>query len=203
MSHLSDTDFLKKQFVTGLHVVDSQKGYLSVPSFNLRIDPCVLLAGARLIAHEFAGEPIDAVHGIPHSGNYLATAVATTLGERVRLHASRKDQTIPATWKEIYRREVRSYTTSMDGVDVFSGINLSFVRKGDHILLIDDVCARGETGATLIQGLQERGVHVAGFAVLFDKVWQGGLTRIEKLGVHVFSCVRVQSIGKGDTVSLL
>lgn len=200
---ITDTDFLKKQFISGLHVVDAQKGYLSAPSFNLRINPLVLSAGARLIAQKFADEKIAAIHGIPHSGNYLAAAVSIAIGDSVRLHASRKDQAIPATWKEIYRREVRSFTASVGGVDVFSGINLSFVRKGDRVLLIDDVCARGDTGFSLIEGLLEKNVHVVGFAVLFDKVWQGGLARIESLGVKVFSCVRVKNIKKGDTVELL
>ena len=85
---------------------------------------------------------------------------------------------------------------------VFSGINLSFVKKGDRVLILDDVCATGETGHRIISGLKERGVTVVGYAVLFDKVFQGGLDQIATLGIKVFSCVRVSEIGPHDRIVL-
>ena len=194
---------LKREFLAEAKVIDVERGYISVSSFNLRMKPEVLAAAAKLIADFFKNDKIDTVHGIPHSGNYLATAVALALDGQVRLHSSRKDQNIPTSWKDVYRQEVRSFTTSSSGVDVFSGINLSFVKKGDRVLLLDDVCARGETGYKIIKGLQERGVKVVGFAVLFDKVFQGGLDYVTGLGVKVFSCVRVKKIASNDKVELL
>lgn len=200
---VSDSEFLKREFLAEAKVINAERGYISVSSFNLRMKPSVLKAAAKLIADFFKNDKIDTIHGIPHSGNYLATAVALELGNKVRLHSSRKDQNIPASWKDVYRQEVRSFTTSSGGVDVFSGINLSFVKKGDRVLLLDDVCAKGETGYRIIKGLQERGVKVVGFAVLFDKVFQGGLEQVQPLGVKVFSCVRVKSIARNDQVELL
>ena len=194
---------LKSEFLREAKVIDVERGYISVSSFNLRMKPEVLGAAAKLIANFFKNDKIDTVHGIPHSGNYLATAVALALEGQVRLHSSRKDQNIPTSWKDVYRQEVRSFTTSTAGMDVFSGINLSFVKKGDRVLLLDDVCARGETGYKIIKGLQERGVTVVGYAVLFDKVFQGGLEYVAGLGVKVFSCIRVNKIGSNDKVELL
>jgi len=193
---------LKAEFLAEARVLDAEKGYISVPSFNLRMKPAVLKASAQEIAAHFKNDKIEVVHGIPHSGNYLATAVAIELGGQIRLHSSRKDQNIPTSWKDVYRQEVRSFTTSTAGVDVFSGINLSFVKKGDRVLVTDDVCARGETGYKIVKGLQERGVKVVGFAVLFDKVFQGGLELVASLGVKVFSCVRVKTITKLNQVVL-
>ena len=198
-----ELEWLRKEFLKEAKVIDAARGYISVSSFNLRMKPEVLGAAAKLIANFFKNEKIDTVHGIPHSGNYLATAVALELGDKVRLHSSRKDQNIPTSWKDVYRQEVRSFTTSTAGMDVFSGINLSFVKKGDRVLLLDDVCARGETGYKIIKGLQERGVKVVGFAVLFDKVFQGGLDYVAALGIKVFSCIRVNKIGSNDKVELL
>lgn len=198
-----ELEWLRKEFLKEAKVIDAARGYISVSSFNLRMKPEVLGAAAKLIANFFKNEKIDTVHGIPHSGNYLATAVALELGDKVRLHSSRKDQNIPTSWKDVYRQEVRSFTTSTAGMDVFSGINLSFVKKGDRVLLLDDVCARGETGYKIIKGLQERGVTVVGYAVLFDKVFQGGLEYVAGLGVKVFSCIRVNKIGSNDKVELL
>lgn len=194
-------DFLQTEFLAEARVLDAAKGYISVPGFNLRMKPAVLAAAAQAIANNFNDDKIEVVHGIPHSGNYLATAVALAL-KNVRLHTSRKDQNIPAAWKDVYRQEIRSFTSSSAGVDVFSGINLSFVKTGDRVLVLDDVCAKGETGFKIISGLQNRGVKVIGFAVLFDKVFQGGLKRVAGLGVKTFSCVRVNSITKMGQIQL-
>ena len=195
-------DYLRKEFVKEARVLDADKGYISVPGFNLRMKPAVLKAAAQAITAHFKKDKIEVVHGIPHSGNYLATAVAIELGGNIRLHSSRKDQNIPVSWKDVYRQEVRSFTTSRAGVDVFSGINLSFVKTGDRVLVLDDVCANGETGYKIVKGLQERGVKVVGFAVLFDKMFQSGLELVASLGVKVFSCVRVKQITKLNQVVL-
>jgi adenine phosphoribosyltransferase len=202
MNLQSELAYLKEEFLRDAKVLDPDRGYISVSSFNLRMKPQILATAAKLIAHQFRDEKIDIVHGIPHSGNYLATAVALELGDKTRLHSSRKDQNIPTTWKDVYREEIRSFTTSNDAITVFSGINLSFVHKGDRVLLLDDVCATGETGYHVVSGLQKRGVTVIGFAVLFDKIFQGGLEYVSSLGVKVFSCVRVRKIGARDSVTL-
>jgi xanthine phosphoribosyltransferase len=194
--------FLREEFLREAKVIDAERGYVSVSSFNLRMKPEVLKAAAKVISDFFKDDKADTVHGIPHSGNYLAAAVAMELDGRVRLHTSRKDQNIPTSWKDVYREEVRSFTTSASGMDVFSGINLSFVKKGDRVLLVDDVCAKGETGVRIVEGLLKRGVKVVGFGVLFDKIFQGGLEKVAELGIKVFSCVRVKKIGKFDRVEL-
>ncbi len=202
-SWVADSKFLHQEFLRDAKVIDLERGYISASSFNLRMKPKILAAAARIIARQFAGDTIDIIHGIPHSGNYLATAVALAMSRDVRLHSSRKDQNVPTTWKDIFRAEMRSFTTSNSGVTVYAGINLSFVLPGDRVLLVDDVCATGETGVGIIEGLLRRGVRVAGFAVLFDKVFQGGLDLVAHMGVKVFSCVRVAEIGKHDRVELL
>lgn len=194
--------FLREEFLREAKVINAERGYISVSSFNLRMNPLVLKSASRIISELFKDDQIDTIHGIPHSGNYLATAVALEMNTPVHLHASRKDQNIPSNWKDVYREEIRSFTTSDEQLTVFSGINLSFVKKGDRVLILDDVCATGETGYRIVQGLQHRGVIVVGFAVLFDKVFQGGLEYIESLGVKTFSCVRVEEIGNHDKVVL-
>ncbi|HEX7018102.1 MAG TPA: phosphoribosyltransferase family protein [Patescibacteria group bacterium] len=194
--------FLKAEFLREAHIVDLEKGYVSAASFNLRMKPSVLKAGATLIVEEFQSDGIEVIHGIPHSGVYLATAVSLTMPGDVRLHSSRKDQHIPAVWKDVCRQEIRSYTSSKGGIDVFSGITLSFVKKGDRVLLIDDVCATGQTAYQIIQGLQEKGVEVVGFAVMFDKLFQGGLEYVRSLGVKTFSCVTIKVLNDNDRVIL-
>jgi adenine/guanine phosphoribosyltransferase-like PRPP-binding protein len=165
--------------------------------------PAVLAAASEAIADHFRASQIDVIHGIPHGGNYLATAVALAMAGNIRLHASRKDQNIPTSWKEVYHQEVRSFTLSGEGAAVFAGVNLSFVRPGERVLLVDDVCASGETGSNIITGLMKRGVSVAGFAVMFDKMFQGGLERIARLGIDAYSCVRVKEITQTGQIEIL
>lgn len=196
-------EFLRRVFLKEAHVLDVRRGYISVSPFNLRMNPDVLKTAAYLIARHYRQSRINVVHGIPHGGNYLATAVALEIGNSVRLHASRKDQNIPVSWKEVYRQEVRSFTTSGEGATVFSGINLSFVRPGERVLLVDDVCATGETGERIISGLLGRGVAVVGFAVLFNKTFQHGLDRIAILGVDAYSCVSIKEITSDGKIRLL
>lgn len=194
--------YLREEFLRDAKVLDSQRGYISVSSFNVRMKASILKASASLISDHFRKDIIDIVHGIPHSGNFLATAVALELGGDIRIHSSRKDHNIPNTWKDVYHEEIRSYTMSGQFLTVFSGINLSFVKKGDRVLLVDDVCATGETGYQIVEGLIQRGVNVVGFAVLFDKIFQGGLEYIDSLGVKTFSCIRVEKINADDKVIL-
>lgn len=196
-------EFLRQVFLKEAHVLDIRRGYISVSPFNLRMRPDVLKTAASLIAHHYRQSRINVVHGIPHGGNYLATAVALEMGNSVRLHASRKDQNIPVSWKEVYRQEVRSFTTSGEGATVFSGINLSFVRPGERVLLVDDVCATGETGERIISGLLGRGVTVVGFTVLFDKAFQKGLERVTQLDIDVYSCVSIKEITSDGEIRLL
>lgn len=197
-----DRKYLRDEFLREVKIIDRNRGYISASSFNLRMKPSVLAAAARLISHEYKQSTIDCIHGIPHSGNYLATAVALALENGVRLHSSRKDQQVPTTWKDIYRAEIRSFTTSNSGLTVYSGLNLSFVKKGDRVLVIDDVCATGETGYNIVKGLLSCGVTVVGFAVLFEKMFQGGLSRIADLRVKTFSCLHVRELTIGDSVVL-
>ncbi len=56
-----------------------------------------------------------------------------------------------------------------------------------RLLIIDDVCATGETGVGIVEGLLTRGVRVAAVA---------------QTGVKVFSCIRVTEIGKHDHIQI-
>ena len=169
-------------FLKEARVLDAKRGYISASAFNLRMKPEVLWAAAKVIAGYFGKFKIDVIHGISHGGNYLATAVALAMAvSGCTPHA--KIKTFRLRGKRFIAGKLGRLLLSGETGTVFAGINLSFVRPGERILLIDDICASGETGAEIITGLIKRGVKVAGFAVMFDKMFQGGLERIAQLGV--------------------
>jgi len=58
-------DYLRKEFLNEARVIDAAKGYISVPSFNLRMKPAVLKTAAKVIAAHFKKDKVEVVHGIP------------------------------------------------------------------------------------------------------------------------------------------
>lgn len=195
---------LRKTFIEEVIVRDQKKGYLSIESFNVRMKPETLETAALCIATQFRDLPIDVVYGIPQNGKYLGTAVALELasfGRPVRLHASSKGPSVPGAWRDVYRGDVPSFTTSDRGAKSAS-LNFASVEAGTHVLLVDDVCAYGNTALTVVRGMRGRGAEVVGFGVMFDKVWQGGLQRVRELDVGVFSCVSVERIRNDGAVEV-
>jgi orotate phosphoribosyltransferase len=62
-------------------------------------------------------------------------------------------------------------------------------KKGDTVVVVDDVVTRGESTIAAINALRQEGGNVAFVAVLVDRQ-EGGRDRIEALGHPVFSVFR-------------
>jgi adenine/guanine phosphoribosyltransferase-like PRPP-binding protein len=71
------------------------------------------------------------------------------------------------------------------------------------VLLLDDVVAHGDTAIAAIDALHSAGVEVVGLAVLFDKLWQGGVEAIKKkTDVDTYSLIRIKEITSSGSVVL-
>lgn len=186
-------------FLDEASVIDEKKGFISAPSTNQLRNPELQQSVARIIATEFSDIKIDKVFGIPISGINLATATAALL-PGVKEVPTRKGVETPTSWKQVFTAEIKSFTT-----EVKSSIKYSFVYPGDKVLVIDDVCAFGETATEVIHSLiEEAEADVVGFVVWWDKVFQGGLERIEKtFGIKTFSVIRVKEIGNNGKIILM
>jgi len=189
--------FLKKKFLESVYVKDAEKGYLVAESFNLAIDPDVLEFASRCWAeHYHAIKQIDAIIGLPDAGARLISV----LGEMLRVSAilpSKRTNVIPGAWQDVVSYSNSSFTTSQD--EILS--HIGFVRAGMKVLIVDDVVANGTTAIAAVQALQAAGVDVIGLAVLFDKQWQGGITKIEaETGIEVFSLISVKEISQDNTI---
>ena len=53
-----------------------------------------------------------------------------------------------------------------------------FLKKGAHVVIVDDVCTTGGSTITAIESTREAGMHVAGVLCLVDRE-QGGRANIE------------------------
>lgn len=184
--------FLQTQFLQDAHVIDPVKGYVVMASFNLTIDPDLLTLASSCWAEHFRKQApkIDAIVGLPDAGSRLVSVLANMLQVPIIL-PSKRAVTPPGAWKNTISFQNESFTTNQD--EVVSQIG--FVKPGMNILVVDDVIAKGNTAEAALSALQQAGANVAGMAVLFDKVWQGGVERIEQAtGVTPYSLIRVESI---------
>lgn len=198
MNSSDHIDILKDLFTQHAVVKDAKGGYIVAKPFNLCIDSDILEIASRCWAHEYRKHDIDAIVGLPDAGARLVSILANMLGISTILPAKRS-AVVPGAWEDVVSYENDSFTTGQKGILSHIG----FVQAGKKVLIIDDVIAYGDTAIAAIQALQDAGVEVVGFGVLFDKVWQGGLERITKdTGVSPFSLIRIQQISETGEITL-
>ena len=200
MTTADKLSFLKQKFLECAFVKDAKKGYIVVKDFNLAIDPDILEFASRCWAEQYHHDTnIDAIVGLPDAGARLVSVLGEMLRVK-RILPSKRTRIVPGAWKDVVSFTNRSFTTEQD--EVIS--HIGFVRSGQRVLVVDDVVAHGTTGVTAISALQKAGVEVVGLAVLFDKVWQGGVERVEKeTGVKTFSLIRIKKIKNDGEITLL
>lgn len=127
----------------------------------------------------FARQDIDNVAGIEARGFTFGTAVAYELG--AGFVPIRKKGKLPFdTYEQDYKLEY--------GEDTLE-IHADSIRKGERVLLIDDLIATGGTAEAAIKLIRKTGAEVVGAAFVVDLPELGGLKRITDLGVPVIALV--------------
>lgn len=71
-------------------------------------------------------------------------------------------------------------------------IHADSVRKGEKVLLVDDLIATGGTAEAAIKLLQKTGAEIVGAAFIVDLPDLGGLARITKMGIPVTALVKFE-----------
>jgi adenine phosphoribosyltransferase len=138
-------------------------------------DPDGLRAAAEGLVAPFAGERIDVVAGIEARGFILGGAVALAL--RAGFVPVRKAGKLPAaTVGQDYALEYGS-----DRVEVHADA----LRRGERVLLVDDLIATGGTAEAAIRVIECLGGVLAGVAAVIDLPALGGRQRLEKQGYRV------------------
>jgi len=145
-------------------------------------DITTLLNNARGFRHTVdlmvaphAGSKIDQVAGIEARGFILGGAIAHQLS--IGFIPIRKKGKLPGkTLSQDYELEY--------GVDQVE-MHIDAVRKGDRILLVDDLIATGGTAAAALKLLDRAGAGVVGCSFVVDLPDLGGRKQIEAMGVPV------------------
>ena len=161
------------------HVPDFPKaGILFYDITTLLQDPVGLRAAIDSIASPFADQHIDLVVGIESRGFIFGAPVADRLG--AGFAPVRKPGKLPsACIRESYALEY--------GTDTLE-IHEDAVRKGQRVLIVDDLLATGGT-ARAAAGLVKRiGGTVHALAFLIELVALNGRARLE--GEHVHSVLK-------------
>jgi adenine phosphoribosyltransferase len=149
-------------------------------------DVTTLLGNARafrttvdLLVQPYAGLQIDKVAGIEARGFIIAGAVAHQLS--VGFVPVRKKGKLP--WKTLGQEYDLEYGT--DTVEIHEDA----VKKGDNVLLVDDLIATGGTAEAAIKLIERAGGNVVGCSFIIDLPELKGRRRLEKLGKKVLSLV--------------
>ncbi len=123
----------------------------------------------RELAERFKGKKVDAVLGVEARGFIFGSALAFLLG--VPFIPARKIGKLP--WRSI--RETYSLEYGVDGLEVHEDA----VKKGDAVLIIDDLLATGGTAAAAVRVVERLGGSVAGIGFIIELSFLKGMEKIK------------------------
>ena len=166
--------------------MDDLKGIIrDIPDFPKKgiifKDVTTLLADAKsyqrmvdLLAHRYVGEKIDQVIGIEARGFILGAALAYKLGTGITL--VRKSGKLP------YKTHRVTYDLEY-GSDVLE-IHEDAFKKGDRVVIADDLLATGGTMAAVIQLLDRAGAELYECAFMAELEFLNGRSKLPEGKVY-------------------
>ncbi|HXG07103.1 MAG TPA: adenine phosphoribosyltransferase [Nitrososphaera sp.] len=127
----------------------------------------------------YGKEGVDTIAGIESRGFIVATALALRFGKGVVM--VRKAGKLPGkTLKKAYDIEYGSSIMELQE---------TAIRKGESVLIADDLIATGGTAIAAAQLIEELGGKVAGFAFVIELTDLRGGDRLRNMGYKVQSLV--------------
>ena len=132
-------------------------------------------AAIEQMAAPFARANVDAVAGIEARGFILGGAIADRLARGVV--PLRKKGKLP--WKTIGQEYTLEY-----GVDIIE-MHEDAIRRGERILIVDDLIATGGTAEAAVKLVQRSGGEIVGATFAIDLPELGGA---RKLAAHGIKC---------------
>ncbi len=137
-------------------------------------DPAGLPLAVELMCQPFRSSRIDAVVGAESRGFIFGTSVASALS--VGFVPIRKPGKLP--------RQTRAHSYDLEyGSDTLE-IHADALRKGQRVLIVDDLLATGGTLAACLQLVQACGAEVVGLAVLIELLELDGRSRLGPAPIH-------------------
>ena len=130
-------------------------------------------AAIEQMAAPYAGAQVQAVAGIEARGFILGGAIADRLG--CGFVPLRKKGKLP--WKTIGQEYTLEY-----GVDIIE-MHEDAIRRGERILIVDDLIATGGTAEAAVKLLKRSGGEIVGATFIIDLPELGGMRKLAALGI--------------------
>lgn len=163
-------------------------GILKVDSFiNHQMDPILMKSIAVEFVRRFASTDINKIITIEASG--IAPAIMT--GYLLELPVVFAKKKKPVTMENMLTTTVYSFTKNRN-YDIC--VSKDFLRKGDHVLFIDDFLANGNAAKGIIDLVNQAGATLAGMGFIIEKAFQHGGEYLHNAGVRVESLAIIDSL---------
>lgn len=180
---------LKDRILADGHALN--ENILKVDTFiNHQTDPVLINHIGEVFAKHFAGQGITKVVTIESSG--IAPAFATASALQVPMVILKK-QPSKVLNQDFYQTVVTSFTKG-NSYDLTLSMNL--MDETDHVLIIDDFLANGETATGAIRLIHKANATVAGLGILIEKSFQPGREKLEEQGIHICSLARIANMAE-------
>lgn len=175
--------------------VNLGKGILKVDSFiNHQVDPALMLAVGGALAARFAHLGANKIVTAEISG--IAPALMTGLALGIPVVYARK--TKPVTMHpNAMLAQAPSHTK---GVMTELMISPEFLGPRDHVLVIDDFLARGETIRALVELVHKAGATLVAIGAVIEKRFEGGRNALAALDVPIETLAVIASMEHGKIV---
>jgi xanthine phosphoribosyltransferase len=171
------------------------RGILKIDSLlNHQMDPALMAAMGREIARRFAGERITRILTAEVSG--IGPALMAGLEIGVPVVYARKHK--PITMQEpVYLETAPSHTK---GGEVKLMVSPEFLHADDHVLIVDDFLATGQTIYALAQIVRCAGARLVGVVCVVEKTFEGGRATLADLGTRIESLATITAMD-GDKIT--
>jgi len=166
-----------------------------VDSFiNHQVDPALMLAVGGALAARFAHLGANKIVTAEISG--IAPALTTALALGVPVVYARKSK--PVT---MHPNAMLAHAPShTKGVMTELMISPEFLGPRDHVLVIDDFLARGETIRALVDLVKKSGATLIAIGAVIEKRFEGGRAALTDLGVPIETLAVITSMDNGQIV---
>jgi xanthine phosphoribosyltransferase len=175
--------------------VNMGHGILKVDSFiNHQVDPALMLAVGGALAARLAHLGANKIVTAEISG--IAPALMTGLALGIPVVYARK--TKPIT---MHPNSMTAHAPShTKGVMTELMISPEFLGPRDHVLVIDDFLARGETIRALVELVKKSGAALIGIGAVVEKRFEGGRSALADLDVPIETLAVITSMDNGKIV---
>ena len=175
--------------------VNMGHGILKVDSFiNHQVDPALMLAVGGALAARFAHLGANKIVTAEISG--IAPALMTGLALGIPVVYARKTKPVtmhPNTMKA-------SAPSHTKGVMTELMISPEFLGPRDHVLVVDDFLARGETIRALLDLVRKSGATLIGIGAVVEKRFEGGRAALADLNVPIETLAIITDMSNGRIV---